>query len=221
MNGTFVTEVLAYDGERSVTAYFPPAPPVAIVFAGDGQLIASWGSVLEATDLPPTMIIGVHRADDETLRIHEYAAGEISPEFSFDPDRFAAHERFFVNDVRRWAESRFDVAFPPDRTAVFGVSASGELALALGLRHPDIYGAVFCASPGGGYRPRAEMPSLLPRVYLVAGAQEPWFLANATNWAHALRDAGGDVVMEERAGTHGDPFWKEEVPLMVDWAFGL
>ncbi|MBO0795101.1 MAG: hypothetical protein J2P36_29710, partial [Ktedonobacteraceae bacterium] len=34
-----------------------------------------------------------------------------------------------------------------------GVSAGGELALALGLRHPDVYGAIFCASPGGGYKP--------------------------------------------------------------------
>jgi pimeloyl-ACP methyl ester carboxylesterase len=42
---------------------------------------------------------------------------------------------------------------PPIAPAVFGVSAGGELALAIGLRHPDVYGAVFCASPGAGYRP--------------------------------------------------------------------
>jgi hypothetical protein len=36
-------------------------------------------------------------------------------------------------------------------------------------RHPDIYGAVFWASPGAGYRPPAVMPSSLPRAYLVAG----------------------------------------------------
>src|SRR6266571_4088881 len=74
----------------------------------------------------------------------------------------APPEKFFVEDVRRWAQSRFDIALPAERTAVFGVSASGELALAMGLRHPDIYGAVFCASPGGGYRPPAVLPSSLP-----------------------------------------------------------
>ena len=99
------------------------------------------------------MIVGVHRLADETLRLHEYSPG-------FDPERFAAHEKFFVEDVRRWARSRFGVALPAERTAVFGVSASGELALAIGLRHPDIYGAVFCASPGAGYRPPDVMPSL-------------------------------------------------------------
>jgi enterochelin esterase-like enzyme len=151
--------------------------------------------------------------NDEMLRFHEYSPG-------FDAKRFAAHEQFFVEDVRQWARSRFGVALPAERTAVFGVSASGELALALGLRHPAVYGAVFSASPGGGYRPPAEMPSSLPRAYLVAGTLEPFFLENANRWAVALRDAGADVVMTERVGSHGDAFWREELPLMVAWAFG-
>jgi pimeloyl-ACP methyl ester carboxylesterase len=67
---------------------------------------------------------------------------------------------------------------------VFGVSASGELALAMGLRHPDIYGAVFCASPAGGYRPPALMPNSLPRAYLVAGTLEP-FPSGAAGWKSA------------------------------------
>src|SRR5581483_7223292 len=181
---------------------------------------ASWATVLEAAGLPPTMIVAAHRLDDETLRLHEYSPGQSSAAFAFDPARFAAHERFFVQDVRAWARSRFDVALPADRTAVFGVSASAELALAMGLRHPDIYGVVFCASPGAGYRPPAVMPGSLPRAYFVAGTQEPFFLANAARWADALRDAGADVVMTERAGSHGDAFWREELPLMVTWAFG-
>ena len=63
------------------------------------------------------------------------------------------------------------------------------------------------------------MPSPLPRTYLVAGTQEPFFLENATRWADALRDAGADVMMTERVGGHGDPFWQAEFPLMVAWAF--
>ena len=159
------------------------------------------------------MIVGAHRVADETLRLHEYSPG-------FDPERFAAHEMFFVEDVRRWARSRFGVALPAERTAVFGVSAGGELALAIGLRHPDIYGAVFCASPGGGYRPPDVMPSSIPRAYLVAGMLEPFFHENAARWAKALRDEGTDVVMTDRVGSHGDAFWREELPLMVAWAFG-
>ena len=183
------------------------------MFAGDGQLIASWGDFVAEAGGPSTMIVGPHRLADETLRLHEYSPG-------FDPQRFAAHERLFVDEVRDWVRSRFGVALAKDRTAVCGVSAGGELALALGLRHPDIYGAVFCASPGGGYRPPSPMPSPLPRAYFVAGTQEPWFGENAARWANALRDAGADVVMTEREGAHGGAFWRAELPLMVAWAFG-
>jgi enterochelin esterase-like enzyme len=212
--GELVTEAFEYDGGRQVTVYVPPDRPEAVVFAGDGQLISRWGGYLEAADVPATMIVGAYRTDDEDemARIKEY-----SP--SFDEARFALHESFFVEEVRPWVGSRFGVVTPAERTAVCGVSASAEFSLAMGLRHPDIYGAVFSASPGAGYRPPAVMPSPLPRTYLVAGTQEPFFLQNATRWADALRDAGADVMMTERAGGHGDPFWQAEFPLMVAWAF--
>jgi enterochelin esterase-like enzyme len=209
--GELISEMFAYDGGREVTVYVPPDPPEAVVFAGDGQLIAPWGGVLEAAGVPSTMIVGAHRLADETLRLREYSPG-------FDPERFAAHERFFVEDVRRWVRTRFGVALPAGRTAVFGVSASAELALAIGLRHPDVYGAIFCASPGGGYRPPGVMGSSIPRTYLVAGTGEPFFFKNAARWANALRNAGADVVMHQRPGSHGGAFWPEEFPLMVAWA---
>jgi enterochelin esterase-like enzyme len=211
--GELVTETFDYDGGRQVSAYVPADLPEAIVFAGDGQLITQWGAFLnDAADVPPTMVVGAHRLDDEMARLSEY-----SP--VFDAERFAAHERFFVDDVREWARSRFGVALPADRTAVFGVSASGELALAIGLRHPDLYGAILCASPGAGYQPPGDMADLLPRTYLVAGTLEPFFAENATRWANALRGAGAEVEMTERVGNHGDPFWRDELPRMVAWAF--
>jgi enterochelin esterase-like enzyme len=218
--GELITETLEYDGGRQVTAYVPAAPAEAVVFAGDGQLITSWVEALEPADLPPTMIIGAHRVEDETLRLHEYSPGSSTAEFIFDPQRFAAHEKFFVEDVRQWAATRLAVRLTAGRTAVFGVSAGAELALAMGLRHPDIYGVVLGASPGAGYRPPATLPVRPPRTYLVAGTEEPFFRTNAARWADALGEAGADVVMTERAGSHGDAFWKHEFPLMVAWAFG-
>jgi hypothetical protein len=63
-----------------------PHPAEAVVFAGDGPLISQWGGYLEAADVPPTMIVGADRTDDEDemARIREY-----SP--SCDEERFAAH----------------------------------------------------------------------------------------------------------------------------------
>ena len=73
--GELITETLAYGGGREVTAYVPSQPAEAIVFAGDGQLISQWGGVLEAADVPSTMIVAAHRLRDETLRLHEYSPG--------------------------------------------------------------------------------------------------------------------------------------------------
>ena len=214
VSGEFVTETFDYDGGRQVTVYVPPDPPDAIVFAGDGQVLTPWAGDLVKTDVQSAaMVVGVHRLADETLRLHEYSPG-------FGPDRFAAHETFLVRDVRSWVKTRFGVALPTERTAVLGVSASAELALAMGLRHPQVFGAVFCASPGAGFHPPVEMPARLPRTYIVAGTQEPFFMDNATRWASALANQGGDVVMKQRAGSHGDAFWRGEFPLMVAWAFG-
>jgi enterochelin esterase-like enzyme len=211
--GELITETFDYDGGRQVTVYLPPDPPKAVVFAGDGQEISQWGRLLEAVDVPSTMIVGVHGLTEEKPRLHEY-----SP--AFDEERFAAHEKFFVEDVRGWAQSRFGVAPRTERTAVFGYSAGGELALALGLRHPGVYGAVFSGSPGGGYKPPGVMPSSLPLVYLFAGTLERFFLDNANRWATALSDAGANVVMSEREVSHGARLWQAEFPLMVAWAFG-
>ena len=212
--GQLVSETFDYDGGRQVTVYVPPASTESVVFAGDGGWrISRLGAGLGAASAQSTMIVGVHGLADDDARLHEY-----SP--VFDAERFAAHEKFFVEDVRQWVQSRFGIALPAERCAVWGASVGGELALATGLRHPDIYGAVLSASPGAGYRPPAVMPGPLPRVYLVAGTLEPFFLNNATRWAVALRDAGADVVMTERVGSHGDAFWTEEFPLMAAWAFG-
>ena len=120
MAGDFVTETLPeYDGGRQVTVYVPPDPPEAVVFAGDGQGFSKWGRFLESTDAPPTMIIGVHGLTEEMPRLHEYSPG-------FDVERFAAHERFFVDDVRRWVRERFGVALPAERSAVCGEGGSSR-----------------------------------------------------------------------------------------------
>ncbi|HWD41245.1 MAG TPA: alpha/beta hydrolase-fold protein [Fimbriimonas sp.] len=213
IRGEFVTETFEYDGGRQVTVYVPPRPVQAMVFAGDGQRISRWGADLEAADVPSTMIVGVHGLADEMARLHEYTP-------VFDPERFAAHEEFFVEEVGKWARTRFGLSLPVERIAVFGASAGGELSLALGLRRPDVYGAILSGSPGGGYRPGGVLPATIPRVYLVAGTQEPFYLENAIRWAVALREAGADVVMSERDASHGNALWRAEFPLMVSWAFG-
>ena len=126
--GQLVTEAFTYDGGRQVTVYVPPAASESIVFAGDGGWhIARLGEVLAAASAPSTMIVGVHGLADDDARLQEY-----SP--VFDAERFAAHEKFFVEDARPWVQWRFGVALPAGRAAVWGASIGGELALAISHR---------------------------------------------------------------------------------------
>ena len=136
-----------------------------------------------------------------------------------DAERFAAHEKFFLDDVGQWVRSRFGVGLPAERTAVWGASLGGELAIAMGLRHPDVYGAVFSASPGGGYRPPAVLPSRFRASTSSRGRKR-----SSSSQCDALGGRAArcrrDVVMMEREGGHGGAFWGEEFPIMVAWAFG-
>ena len=212
--GELVTESLGYDGGRAVTVYVPSRPPEALVFTADGGWhLSRLVDALERSDAPSTMLVGVHGKDDDEGRFSEYVPG-------VDDARFAAHEEFFLDEVASWVRSRFHPVVEPGRTGVWGASLGGEFALAMGVRHPDVYSVVFSASPGGGYRPPGSFQGPLPSFYLVAGQQEPFFAENAKRWLDALRDAQGEVVMHVRAGDHGGAFWFDEFPLMVSWAFG-
>ncbi len=81
-----------------------------------------------------------------------------------------------------------------------------------GAPHYSMAGST--GSPGAGYRPPELMPSRLPRSYLVAGTEEPFFLHDANRWARSLRDAGGEVVIQERDADHGSELWRGEFPRM-------
>ena len=210
--GRIVTDTLPYDGGRQVSVYLPSSRPTAIVFAADGRSIAQWGDLLNTAHTPPTAIVGVHGLTDDTKRLEEY-----SPVFNHA--RFESHEKFFVDEVPKWVRETFDIDLPAARTAVFGASAGGELAIALGLRHPDVYGAILSGSPGAGYQPPPSIAAPIPRAYLVAGTQEPFFLKNAARWASALKSAGGKVVFVQRDADHSPALWRAEFPRMVDWAF--
>lgn len=211
--GRFVTETLDHDGGREVTVHLPPHLVTEVVYAADGGWhVERLAARLESAGRHTTLLVGVHGMPDDDGRLHEYVCG-------FDPERFEAHERFFVVDVPAWVHTIFDVALPAERTAAWGASLGAELALAMGMRHPDRIGVVLAASPGAGYRPPVPLPEALPRAYLVAGTEEEFFLENAKRWASALGDGGTDAVLVERPGTHGGDFWFEELASMLAWAF--
>ena len=119
MRGTLVEHLLdsSYLGEaRPVTVYLPPAHsasagPYPVVYATDGQFFAPYArrvdAAIEAGTIPPLVIVAAHAAGFDpsrggNLRAMEYLLG-------FDPRRYESHERFFVTELARWAETEFAV----------------------------------------------------------------------------------------------------------------
>jgi hypothetical protein len=211
VSGEFVTEMFEYDGGRQATVYVPPDPPEAIVFAGDGQGFSKWGRWLEKADVPSTMIVGVHGLTDETLRLHEYSPG-------FEPERFAAHEKFlsrtFADGWSRGLAWRCPLNVPQCSASRRGAGprswASASTSLRCGLlrlawRRLQA-GWRYAESASARISCRWHTGAVLPRERKEVGGRA------------ARRN--GNVVMNERAGSHGGAFWREEFPLMVAWAFG-
>ena len=96
LRGSLVTETFPFDGGRSATAYVPPDPPKAVVYAADG----GWhterlAKALEASvERPSTMVVGVHGLADDDGRLLEYVEG-------FGGKRFEAFERFSLRRCER------------------------------------------------------------------------------------------------------------------------
>lgn len=210
--------------QRELTVYLPPdhtsAHPVTVIYMADGQSVPEFAAVLEPliTDgrLPSTLLVGVHSPEgmfsdpSQHLRAQEYLPDDHS-------ERFAAHEKFFVDEVRTWAET--DLGAPTDREhrAVFGYSNGGVFAAAMGIRHPDTYGYALAFS--AGMEPGAVTTPINSEFYLLAGTLEEGFHWNTQSFAQMLQIQGVSYVFRERVCGHDFIMWQEEFPAAVEWAF--
>ena len=136
-------------GGRTSTVYVPPDPTQSVVYAVDGgwhieRLVRSLEG--SAGGSSSTMVVGVHGLQDDDGRLQEYVE-------AFGGERFQSFEEFLVMEVRAWVHSDLSGGLPSERSAMWGASLGGEFALAMALRHPEMYGVALCASPGGGFTP--------------------------------------------------------------------
>ena len=217
----------ALDERRDLTVYLPPDSrrPKGVIYMADGQSVPEFAAVLEPRiaegRLPPILLVGVHSPTgpfsdpSQDLRAQEYLPTE-----DHNPSRFAAHERFFVDEVIAWAERELAAPTDRQRRAVFGFSNGGIFAAAMGLRHPDIYGHILAFSLGidpGNVTAQTKEDS---EFYLVAGTLEEGFHSTTKMFAQRLHAQGVNYVFRERVCGHDHIMWQEEFPAAVEWAFG-
>lgn len=206
---------------RRVVVYVPPGynpgGGLPAVYLADGGLVRDFAPVLEpriGRDVPPVLLVGVE-AKPDPVRQQEYLPGVARR-------RFEQHHRFFVEEVRAWAEAQLGAGRSRERRAVFGASNGARFAVEVGLRHPEVYGTVIAFSMAGAAsvrRAARRRAAERPRHYLVAGTLEHAFHANTARHAAALAAAGVVHVFRERVAGHDLLLWREEFPDAVAWAF--
>ncbi|MPY91932.1 MAG: hypothetical protein GEV08_02375 [Acidimicrobiia bacterium] len=211
---------------RRVSVYLPPGHArderLPVVYATDGQFLAPYARRLDALASgggPRVVLVGAHAAGFDpsrggNLRGMEYILG-------FDARRFDAHQRFFVDELARWAEAELGVSAEPSERAVFGTSDGGAHALAVGLLHGERFGHVIACSSGVPPSGAEGWPEgQAPRLQLCAGMLEPPFFAATYSWHQYLTELGVEHRWTARVSGHDMIQWVEELPAAVGRAFG-
>ena len=208
---------------RMITVYLPPAYRTGarypVIFCADGQAVPEFSrrlnEAIERESVPSVILIGVHSSDQ--YRAKEYIDGA-------DEERFQAHERFFTDEIYRWAFAKFNPCASRESCAIFGFSNGAAFALSMGVRHREKYGVVIAFSTAGGAdRVAASEYSSRPiaRHYLSAGTREKPFNKTTANIAKLLTKHGVDNLRTERCAGHELEFWASELPLAIRWSFPL
>ena len=163
--------------------------------------------------MPPVILVGVHSS--EQYRAEEYIDGA-------DQFRFEAHERFFTDEVYRWANAEFSLSTSRQSCAVFGFSNGGAFALSIGVRHRERYGVVIAFSIAGGADRVAESEYArrpVAKYYLSAGTRERPFCKTARGLAKILSRHNVEHVHTEQCAGHEFSFWESEFPKAIRWSF--
>lgn len=205
---------------RRLHVYLPPdhdrRDPVGVLYATDGRVSAELiEPLILAGRIPPIVSVGVPFGEDPGAdrRAQEYLPG-------FNPERFEAHRRFFVEEVSVWAEAELGVAAGRKFRSVFGVSNGAAFAAAMGVRHPEHFGTIIAFSLAiTGAAPTWE-PDEAPRHYLCAGSLEEGFERGTRQWAEIVRAAGAEVVHRSWVSGHDPLMWDGELPRALEWTYG-
>jgi enterochelin esterase-like enzyme len=222
-------ESKALGDKRKVRVYLPPGhdrtKAYPVIYATDGN---DGAQVLEplitAGKVPPLITVatssggylGERGADydiQKDLRALEYLSG-------INAERYAAHEKFFCEELPAWAEQEFGASKDRKERALLGCSNGARFAADMGVRHPDLFGHVFAFSVAG--RREFQLPDKatgLPHFHLAAGTWEP-FLKMTTNVAEELKKHGVAVTFITRIAGHDMTMWEEELAGAATRAFG-
>lgn len=202
---------------RKLVVYSPPLQrksekPAVVVYAADGgnvhRLAPYVDYLIAAGKLPPVLLVGVNpgdRVNDPDPRVADVRAIEYLVGFGKTPERFEKHERFFVEEVLRWAETKYNAPKKREKRGIFGFSNSGAFAIAMGTKHFKTFGHVFGFSNSSQRNlstPAWTDKKDAPAYYLVAGFWEYTLREALPKYAETLKKHGAKVTYVEPIAEH-------------------
>jgi enterochelin esterase-like enzyme len=219
---------------RSLTVYSPPLKSgeqiAAVIYIADGKAVQLMAPYVEplivSRRLPPVLLVGVHRGKVlpgvapkiGDLRALEYLLG-----FGETDSRFEAHERFLMNEVLPWVEAKFNAPKNRNKRAFFGASNGGSFALAMGIRHPNVFGHIIAFSPTWSLNLSSPSwtPEQAPSQYLLVGSLESASTRKLVkDWAEVAQKNKATVTMNEVVTGHDSVVWREWFPNALLTEFG-
>lgn len=176
--------------------------------------------------------LGVGETADELFR-----AGELSPFLIVMPfDKSSAQpsvDKFgeaVMQELLPWIEENYRTRAAREYRAIGGLSRGASWALHLGLRYPEVFGAIGGHSPpvfvedAGKVRGwLAEIPvEYMPRIWLDIGERDQQAILSSATWFASVLDEL-DIPHEWHlfSGYHDEHYWSSHVESYLRWYAAL
>jgi enterochelin esterase-like enzyme len=129
-------------------------------------------------------------------------------------------EGMIVEELMPEIDARYRTWLEPEGRAIGGISRGGIWSLEIGLRNPELFGAV------GGHSPALSVNHPLPaydpfllaengapgqRIYLSAGDKD-WARASTVRLRDRLEESSAQVTYQVHEGAHVDALWRLGLP---------
>ena len=144
--------------------------------------------------------------------------------FTARGDEPAPVEDFLARELPAYIDSHYRTVTDRRARAIAGISMGGYGATLLGVKRPDVFGAVgaISAALSTGNRPRdvgahaaALMPDSAPYFYIACGVADP-VIAASRDLAAQLRKRQIRSELKEVPGGHGWEVWDPQVRAFFD-----
>jgi enterochelin esterase-like enzyme len=225
----------ALSEQRRLDIYSPPADgkPRPVIYLADGGNVAHLAAIARGL-----AVAGLIR-EPILVGLEVGPAGYYPGQPGFDPQRysllrhreyliglqggearFAAHERFLLDEVLPYVEKTWGVRADPACRAVMGESDGAAWALAMAARHPDTFQTAIALSFTYGPPVLAVLKEgRIRNAYLGAGLYEAFPLRRTRDASTELSSKADRLRLEVRVAGHSNSAWDDQFAQALLWAF--